>query len=280
MNQIPLVLGNGMPLCATPSRMLCIAEAHAPASDIVGYVGGDACLPVEMGDPHLVSDDGDVEVLSHIATFPLAALDGVVPGLPEGSLALLYAMEEQPWTYVCHDVTGARTDTDSMAGMQNGHRVVFIPAGAETRPVRGGATYPRRDLVMRDGVILDLANESDLMALEDDDMDELDSICQDVRRASFGDGHEAVLVQGPIENIQGDILPELPELGEVVRGLAGTTEKDWVCIAQVSSLGCDYQPKVKHSFEFGDCGVLYFCITREDLAAMRFDRTICILQCD
>ena len=30
---------------------------------------------------------------------------------------------------------------------------------------------------------------------------------------------------------------------------------------------------------FGDCGRVYFCIRKEDLAARRFDRVWLILQC-
>ena len=50
--------------------------------------------------------------------------------------------------------------------------------------------------------------------------------------------------------------------------------KDWMLLLQLSSIETD-----DFEFMFGDCGMLYFYIKREDLAAMRFDRIEFSVQC-
>ena len=49
---------------------------------------------------------------------------------------------------------------------------------------------------------------------------------------------------------------------------------DWVLLLQLSTI-------TKGDFEwmFGDCGMLYFYIRKEDLAAMRFDKASFSVQC-
>ena len=60
-----------------------------------------------------------------------------------------------------------------------------------------------------------------------------------------------------------------------IRQKAEETARDrWVLLFQVDTVECD-------DFElmFGDCGYIYFYITKEDLSARRFDRIWLILQC-
>lgn len=60
-----------------------------------------------------------------------------------------------------------------------------------------------------------------------------------------------------------------------VRQRAEETARDrWMLLLQLDTVECD-------DFElmFGDCGHIYFYITKEDLAARRFDRIWLILQC-
>ena len=49
---------------------------------------------------------------------------------------------------------------------------------------------------------------------------------------------------------------------------------DWVLLLQLSTIEKD-----DFEFMFGDCGILYFYIKKEDLAAMRFDKVRFCLQC-
>ena len=53
-----------------------------------------------------------------------------------------------------------------------------------------------------------------------------------------------------------------------------TARDRWVLLFQMDTVECD-------DFElmFGDCGYIYFYITKEDLSARRFDRIWLILQC-
>lgn len=284
MYQVPVALDCGVPLTAEPARILCIPKDGDPSpSDIVGFAGGTAMLPVGMEMPKITGTyliEGVEETLSHLATFSTSVLADVMPGLPAGDLVLLFATQDQPWTYVSHlHATGERSDTGPMSGMQDGHRIVFVPAGSETVAVEGGMTYPRRDLVAIDGQIVDIPDDGDFDKVPESEYDRYDEICDAAREFSFGAYHEAINVAGPIENVQQEVLPLLPELGEVVRDVHGTAPEDWVCIAQVQTLGSYHEPKVPGSYWFGDSGTLYFCILRADLAALRFDRTICLLQC-
>jgi len=284
MYQIPVALDCGVPLTAENARILCIPKDGDPApSDVVGYVGGSAMLPIGMEMPTLAGirrAKGDTETLSHLATFSTSVLSDVAPELPAGDLVLLFATTDQPWSYVDHlHATGERSTIAPMSGMQDGHRVVFVPAGAETVPVTGGTTFTRKELVAIDGQIVDIPDEGDFDRVPESEYDRYDEICDAAREFSFGAYHEAINVQGPIENVQQEVLPLLPELGEVVRGIHGTAPEDWLCIAQVQTLTSYCEHKVVGSYEFGDSGTLYFCILRSDLATLRFDRTVCILQC-
>jgi hypothetical protein len=283
MYQVPVALECGVPLTAENARILCIPKDGDPSPcDVVGYVGGSAMLPVGTQMPTVAGTylvEGEVETLSHLATFSTSVLCHVAPELPAGNLVLLFATTDQPWSYVSHTMTGERSAIAPMTGMQDGHRVAFVPFGAETVAVEGGTTFPRRDLVAVDGQIVDIPDESDFDRVPESEYDRYDEICDAAREFSFGAYHEAINVQGPIENVQQEVLPLLPELGEVVRGIHGTAPEDWVCIAQVQTLGCYHEPKVEGSYSFGDSGTLYFCILRADLSALRFDRTVCLLQC-
>jgi len=62
---------------------------------------------------------------------------------------------------------------------------------------------------------------------------------------------------------------------EDVRKQAKETARDrWMLLLQLDTVGYgDFE------LMFGDCGHIYFCITKEDLAARRFDRVWLILQC-
>ena len=60
-----------------------------------------------------------------------------------------------------------------------------------------------------------------------------------------------------------------------IRQEAEQTAKDrWMLLLQLDTVECD-------DFElmFGDCGHIYFYITKEDLKARRFDNIWLILQC-
>lgn len=60
-----------------------------------------------------------------------------------------------------------------------------------------------------------------------------------------------------------------------VRQRAEETARDrWMLLFQLDTVElCDFE------LMFGDCGHIYFYITKEDLAARRFDRIWLILQC-
>lgn len=65
------------------------------------------------------------------------------------------------------------------------------------------------------------------------------------------------------------------KIPDYVRANAAKTARDtWLLLFQLDTVKCD-------DFElmFGDCGHIYFFITKEDLATCKFDRIWMILQC-
>lgn len=87
-------------------------------------------------------------------------------------------------------------------------------------------------------------------------------------------------VTGPVYCVQSSMEWSCVRNAEIAYGMT-TTEDDWQCIAQIESLQkCNAFPEgLEDGWMWGDFGMLYFWVTRQDLTALRFDRTICILQC-
>lgn len=260
------------------TRALAISPSgSASGMPAVGYIGGKALLPADTVVPTIGNRfEPDLrDTLSHIATFSSSALSNIAPRLPEGNIVLLFAVQAQPWTYAYPDGSG-KLITDDMDGMQDGHRVIFVPKGADRIEHEGSRTFPQRDLVIVDHlthVAIDGSHESDEAA---------EILNQRVREETFRELYPALTVEGPVYAVQNPMEPSLPFTAKIVRGI-DTEAADWVCIAQVESLDT-YGPGKEQgvldgSWMWGDVGMLYFWITKADLAEARFDRTICFLQC-
>lgn len=244
-------------------------QDDSPSGEIIGHIGGKGIVPADAQIPAMPTRDGERETLSHLATFSTAMLTGVAPNLPKGEIVLLYASSDQPWSYLGSPVEE----------MRDGHRVIFLPEGAPRVVHEGGAVWPERKLVGVGYNELVPPADFDILAVSDEACDEWDELNEERAGAAFGDLDPAIRVFGRVEAVQNEMPPQLPALGEAVHGMA-TREDDWVCIATVLSLDMHMAgASLPGSWMWGDCGSLYFWITRQDLEAVRFDRTICILQC-
>lgn len=273
-------LCDGTQMTSVTTRSLCIdAEGDAPGGDVIGHIGGMARLPVGMEMPVLALTGGRTETLSHIASFSTSVLGDVEPALPAGRLVLLFAATEQPWSYLVHGRSGEITGTSGLESIRNGHRVLFVPEGADTVEIAGGTTYPVRQVTAIEYVQMKLPEGVDIMAISDDACDEWDTLNETLKMAACGDLDPIIRITGPVEPVQGDMEDQLPEMGRIVHAM-DSVEADWICIAAVESLDMRMAGVlVPDSWLWGDCGLIYYWMTRQDLAAARFDRTICILQC-
>ena len=270
MTQLPNEF-HGYPLITKTAHVLCLADETQDSVDVVGYVGGEAMLPGGFEMPSMTTDEG-TEVLSHVATISTQVLRHLAPGIADGHLVFLFATQTQPWGFIGTNSEEYRVrDTIET---RDGHRVIFVPAGAACEPAQSGQIYPRAPLVLKKEEIVDLEDGDAIFEMDDTIFDEFCALLDGIDEEAFA-GKGAINLSEEVDFVQNDFFSNLPGLAADVYGYEGTTAKDWVCIAQLYSVN----NVLEHSPAYGDGGMIYYCITREDLAAMRFDRTLCQLQC-
>jgi uncharacterized protein YwqG len=233
----------------------------------VGQLGGAPALPVGADWPWW---QGALP-MNFVAAVDFAALPRVPGGIEapaSGSLLLFYCDE---W----YNAEGS-PDLTALGG------VVVVPAGAETAEQtapEGLEAFPRCELFGEivgtfpggEQEVLRRTFAADGVALSDESnqSEEFDDLLQASGSAPYHQiGGCSWPIQGPPED-------------EVARAVlpAGTAEADygdealrWLLLAQIDS-------DPAGGLTWGDVGILYWLIRDDDLAAGRFDRVRCVMQC-
>ena len=247
-------------------------------------LGGKPYLPADFEWPTFKSaDDGITRPLSFFCQINLAQVkpydkDNVLPG--RGMLYIFYECASSAWGFDPADNGAARVfyfeNTDGFVpldlpdALEEEYTIPEIAVEFELQK-----SYPSFE---------EFENYSDLDCDWDDYDDELEKLGVDADRDA--ENHKLL---GYADTIQGEMLTECER---VSRGLyCGDAESyentpdevkadiekhagDWTLLLQLSTV-------TKGDFEwmFGDCGMLYFYIRKDDLAARKFDKIHFSLQC-
>jgi uncharacterized protein YwqG len=240
---------------------------------VVGHLGGAPELPLDVAWPEWPGHGP----LSFIAAFDCAAIPTATTGpqFPAVGTLLFFYFDGQ---YDNAEALVIYDDFESQAGA----RVLYVPAGTVTsrRATPDGiepysevwlrasivATAPSYDHFSIHDAFPEIAGSgTDHPVCADDFVDALD--------LGYYFGHQlgghALPVQGPVEAevahvALGRVDWRSPDLAaEVVR---------WRLLAQIGS-------DSRAGMMWGDCGMLYWLITEEDLEAHRFDRALFTWQC-
>ncbi|HTJ70585.1 MAG TPA: YwqG family protein [Actinospica sp.] len=255
-------------------------RAANPGEQIVGYLGGEPELPADVAWPTW-EGHGPLSFVAAIdcALVPGDALD--IPFPDSGTLLFFYddGLGEN---------TVAYNDPDSVI---NGTRVLHIPAGTETG-VRSAPEdvdpFPRLDL---GGELIATIPDNENAALiaaygdPDDPVDYCDYPTTDPDGQGFWDALTAFRrdhsphhrVGGYALPVQGSVEPE----GATVFH-PGDDEQDVAARKLLASrlvLLIQIDTDARTQMGWGDEGRLYWLISREDLAAGRFERTTFTWQC-
>jgi len=256
-------------------------RALTPGEPPVGYLGGDPLLPADVEWPTWEGHGP----LGFVAAFdcsrvPPNELD--IP-LPESGTLLFFYFDG------LGDSSVAYTDPDSVF---NGTRVLYIPADAELAPrnaPEGTSPFPRLDL---GGELIATAPDNEnaaLIAAYGDPNDPV-AYCEYPTTDADGDGFWDSLTSFRRDNsphhriggyalpVQGAVEPEGAEAfhpGKEEQAQAARKElaADLVLLAQIDS-------DSRSGMAWADAGRLYWMISREDLAARRFDRATFTWQCE
>ncbi|BCX47433.1 DUF1963 domain-containing protein [Haloferula helveola] len=201
--------------------------------------------------------------LDFLARINLAELPPTSMPRPEsGLLSFFYDTDEQPWGGEAEDRDGfvilyhpdpAKLQSVNPPGT-GAHPPLRKPVRFEVTP----AFSPSREF---EDAIHDLADSEDVTNAE-----EIDELYETLLESGPSDSHR---VLSPPVPIQDDMTCEL-ETATRVHGLPADTE--WQLLLQLDS-----DPDL--GWCWGDAGMLYFWIPRDDLAAARFDRCWLVLQC-
>lgn len=256
-------------------------RALEPGETRVGYLGGDPELPADAEWP---TWEG------HGPLYFVAAVDcAQVPGehldipFPDSGTLLFFYFDGLGESSVAYN------DPDSV---RNGTRVLHVPAGAETaartRP-DGAAPYPRLEL---GGEIIATIPDNENRALiaaygdPDDPVAYTDYPTVDPDGTGFWEVLTAFRrdhsphhrVGGYALPVQGQVEPEAAQVfhpGDDAQDVAAREDlaDRLVLLAQIDSDG-------RTGMGWGDSGRLYWLISRDDLAAGRFERTTFTWQCE
>lgn len=249
-------------------------------------IGGKPYLPADFAWPTFTDGDDNVtRQLSFFCQINLAEVkpfdkEGVLPG--RGTLYFFYECESMKWGFDAADNGAARvfwfdtTDLLNCVPLEIPEDIAeeyVIPEIALQFKAR--KSYPKFE-------------EFEVYSDLEPDWEEYDEVLEKLGVNIDEDPEEHKLL-GYADIIQNEMLTECERTS---RGLyCGDPESyrhtpkdveadiakhaaDWVLLLQLSTI-------TKGDFEwmFGDCGMLYFYIRKEDLAAMRFDKASFSVQC-
>lgn len=256
-------------------------RALEPGETRVGYLGGDPKMPADLEWPTW-EDHGPLYFVAALdcAEVPTEHLD--IPLPDSGTLLFFYfdGLGESPVAY---------NDPDSVI---NGTRVIHIRADADTtvrtRP-DGAAPFPSLDLA---GELIATVPDNENAALiaaygdPDDPVAYTDYPTVDPNGTDFWEaltafrrdhsphhriGGYALPVQGQVEPEGAQVLhPGSDEEAEAARKDLATR---LVLLAQIDS-------DARTQMGWGDAGRLYWLISRDDLAARRFEKATFTWQCE
>lgn len=244
-------------------------------------IGGKPFLPADFVWPVFAGEDDVTRHLSFLCQINLADvkqydLDDLLPG--KGMLSFFYECEAFRWGFDPEDQGCARVfyfeNTDGFAPTQwpeDIEQAYVVPEMA----VRFAAvpSYPRYEelelhstldcewedydaVLEKKGVNLDAENHK-LLGYADIIQDEMLTECERVTRGLYCGNPESY------RSISADTKASIE-----------TCAKDWTLLLQLTTLETeDWQ------WMWGDCGMLYFYIRKQDLAAKRFENAWFSLQC-
>ncbi|MEA3213110.1 MAG: hypothetical protein QOE70_6167 [Chthoniobacter sp.] len=239
----------------------CIAVSVIPDGDVAfagSKIGGAAALPAAFQWPRYKGKSLEFLLQLNLAELP----NGVGFGLPgHGLLSFFYDLQERPWT---PEIGGA-------------FRVVYTPDEATliaTPAPENVRSLGEASLAFRAGLSLPYFSSTALGDFQeriqagigrvpsDDEMDDFAEAYGDYCRevSHFDDPNPdggPHRMFGHPENIQDEMR---------------AWDSEWVMLFQVAS-------DDTIDLQWGDSGMLYFWITKADLAATRFDRVTLTLQC-
>lgn len=255
-----------------------IASVEALAAPAIGgvlastvtksFLGGVPRLPQDLAWPE--RNGSPMSFLAQIDLASLPTLDGPNNLPNKGTLFFFYDCEEMPWGFEPEDRDGwkilySEEGCSEIPLSQSKQRdtLFFSQRGLEFAPI---STIPGVDnskvveLKLSDGLT---DNWSDLWPGEELPLqffgfanpvqnDDMELECQLAFNGISGDGSDGYQ-------------------SAKVKALAPGKE-DWLLLAQFNSVD-------EIGFQWGDCGMLYFWIRKEDLARRNFDNVWMVLQC-
>ncbi|MCW1928691.1 YwqG family protein [Bhargavaea beijingensis] len=236
---------------AKPGFALAKEDAAGTLAPGASKFGGAPDLPPDMEPP---SKDGKPLTLIAQLNLSDAALAGNARPLPaSGVLSFFYDTEEQPW--------------GGEEGDRSGWKVLYFedPADLERREVPEEVMLPEFAASFRAQETLDTDAVFD-MDFDDETGETIFELLEE------GAPHHRVLghpfaVQNPV----------FTEVAHYCGGVADWDEAEKAAEDYVLLLQMDSDDDL--DAVWGDLGMLYFCIRKDDLAEKRFDRTQMVMQC-
>ncbi len=262
-----------------------VMEVDDSAEDILPYaskIGGKPLLPSNFAWPvYTDKENGMTRPLSFLCQINLADVkpydaDNLFPDT--GILSFFYECVSLRWGFDPSDAGGARVfyfadtadfvPTECPIDLEEGYRVPEMAVCFTARP-----SYPRYE-------------ELDMHTSADWDWDAYDEALEEMGVDLEAEEHQLL---GYAHVIQNEMLSECER---VRRGLyCGDAQSyqntpdevkadikacatDWTLLLQLTTLQKD-----DWEWMWGDCGMLYFYIRKQDLADKNFDQTWFVLQC-
>lgn len=277
-NALPAVVAS----LAKNEIIMQVEEEADTISPNSSKIGGDPWLPKDFAWPVFAGlDDGVPRPLSFLCQIDLSEMgqydrDGVLP--EKGMLYFFYECEAFRWGFDPRDKGSARVfyyeNTEDFVPIQWPQEIdpdYVVPEMAVRFTAR--PSYPEYEelefysseycdwekydaLLEKMGVDLD-AEEHKLLGYADIIQNEMLSECERVTRGLYCGNPEAY------ENTPKDTAADI-----------SANAKDWTLLLQLTTLEKD-----GWEWMWGDCGMLYFYIKKQDLAASRFENAWFALQC-
>lgn len=258
-----------------------VAQETSVPAPYASKIGGKPFLPADFSWPVFTDGDDITRPLSFLCQINLADLhpydrDGLLPD--SGMLYFFYECEAFRWGFDPEDQGGAQvfyyedaTGFSPIPWPEEIAKEYVVPEMAVR--FTAAPSYPRYEelevhssldcewedydaVLEKKGVDLD-AESHKLLGYADIIQDEMLRECERVTRGLYCGNPESVSA------ISADMEADIEE-----------GAKDWVLLLQLTTLETeDWQ------WMWGDCGMLYFYIKKQDLAAKRFENAWFALQC-